>query len=139
MRHVYRLDEVERDAFERIERMIMGHAANGGPKRLAKGTTITREYLDGVEPHNWFDIRMADEDKLTDIPVIYVTTKRERGAIISARDAGVTEILSKPVHALANDSMSSFVYVSSGLPVTGSSNGVPSSFSTISPTMVRLK
>lgn len=44
-------------------------------------------------------IRMADEDKLNDIPVIYVTTKRERGAIIAARDAGVTEILSKPFSA----------------------------------------
>ncbi len=52
---------VERDAFERIERMIMGHAANGGPKRLAKGAPITKEYLDGLEHYNWFDIRMADE------------------------------------------------------------------------------
>ena len=30
---------VERDAFARAERMIVGKAANGGPKRLAKGTT----------------------------------------------------------------------------------------------------
>ncbi|AOF81959.1 DNA-directed RNA polymerase, beta subunit [Methyloversatilis sp. RAC08] len=53
---------VERDTFARIERLLAGRVANGGPKRLAKGTTITREYLDGVEPHNWFDIRMADEE-----------------------------------------------------------------------------
>jgi len=52
---------VERDAFERIERMIVGQPANGGPKRLAKGTTISKEYLDGVEHYGWFDIRMADE------------------------------------------------------------------------------
>jgi DNA-directed RNA polymerase subunit beta len=52
---------VERDAFERIERMIIGHAANGGPKRLAKGAPITKDYLDGLEHYNWFDIRMADE------------------------------------------------------------------------------
>ena len=53
---------VERDAFERIERMIVGQPANGGPKRLAKGTTIiTKEYLEGVEHYSWFDIRMADE------------------------------------------------------------------------------
>lgn len=44
-------------------------------------------------------VRTAEEDKLNDIPVIYVTTKRERGAIIAARDAGVTEILSKPFSA----------------------------------------
>ncbi|MBE2260453.1 MAG: DNA-directed RNA polymerase subunit beta [Candidatus Accumulibacter sp.] len=53
---------VERDAFARVERMIVGKPANGGPKRLAKGTAVTREYLDGIEPHHWFDIRMADED-----------------------------------------------------------------------------
>ncbi len=53
---------VERDTFARIERLLTGRVANGGPKRLAKGTTITRDYLDGVEPHNWFDIRMAEEE-----------------------------------------------------------------------------
>ncbi|PKQ04625.1 MAG: hypothetical protein CVT73_13145 [Alphaproteobacteria bacterium HGW-Alphaproteobacteria-12] len=41
---------------------------------------------------------MIDDDLVT-IPVIYLTTKRERGAIIAARDAGVTEILSKPFSA----------------------------------------
>ena len=44
-------------------------------------------------------IRTAEEDNLVNIPVIYVTTNRERGAIIAARDAGVTEILSKPFSA----------------------------------------
>jgi DNA-directed RNA polymerase subunit beta len=53
---------VERDAFARAERMIVGKPANGGPKRLAKGTLVTQEYLEGIDPHHWFDIRMADED-----------------------------------------------------------------------------
>jgi len=53
---------VERDTFARIERLITGKVANGGPKKLAKGTKISKEYLESVEPHNWFDIRMADED-----------------------------------------------------------------------------
>jgi hypothetical protein len=53
---------VERDTFARIERLLIGKVANGGPKKLAKGTKITKDYLDGVEPHNWFDIRMAEEE-----------------------------------------------------------------------------
>ncbi|MCB1933804.1 MAG: DNA-directed RNA polymerase subunit beta, partial [Candidatus Accumulibacter sp.] len=53
---------VERDAFARVERMIVGKPANGGPKRLAKGAAVTQEYLDGIEPHHWFDIRMADDE-----------------------------------------------------------------------------
>ncbi|MEC5399453.1 DNA-directed RNA polymerase subunit beta [Uliginosibacterium sp. H1] len=53
---------VERDAFERIERLIIGQVANGGPKRLAKGTKITKEYLADLEQqYNWFDIRLADD------------------------------------------------------------------------------
>ena len=53
---------VERDAFERVERLITGKVANGGPKRLAKGTVITADYLAGIEPHHRFDIRMADDE-----------------------------------------------------------------------------
>jgi len=53
---------VERDAFARIERLILGKKANGGPKKLAKGTTIDQAYLDGIDPHHWFDIRLADDD-----------------------------------------------------------------------------
>ncbi|GAB2899892.1 DNA-directed RNA polymerase subunit beta [Uliginosibacterium flavum] len=52
---------VERDTFERIERLIVGQSANGGPKKLAKGTKISKEYLKDIEPYNWFDIRMADD------------------------------------------------------------------------------
>ena len=53
---------VERDAFARVERLIIGKVANGGPKRLAKGSEISRDYLDSIDPHHWFDIRMAGED-----------------------------------------------------------------------------
>lgn len=54
---------VENDLFERIERMIVGKVVNGGPKRLAKGAEITKEYLADLTPRqDWFDIRLADED-----------------------------------------------------------------------------
>ncbi|MBI4756064.1 MAG: DNA-directed RNA polymerase subunit beta [Betaproteobacteria bacterium] len=53
---------VERDAFARMERLLAGKPANGGPRKLAKGTTVSKEYLDSLDPHHWFDIRMADED-----------------------------------------------------------------------------
>ena len=54
---------VENDLFERIERQIAGKIANGGPKRLAKGSEITREYLESLPSKaDWFDIRLADEE-----------------------------------------------------------------------------
>jgi DNA-directed RNA polymerase subunit beta len=53
---------VENDAFARIEKMLTGKTVNGGPKRIAKGTKITKEYLEGVNRHDWFEIRLAGED-----------------------------------------------------------------------------
>jgi DNA-directed RNA polymerase subunit beta len=52
---------VEGDAFQRIEKMLLGKAAAGGPKKIAKGTVITRDYLESLERYHWFDIRLVDE------------------------------------------------------------------------------
>ena len=53
---------VEADAFDRIEKLLAGKPANGGPGKLARGATIDRDYLATVEKYHWFDIRPADED-----------------------------------------------------------------------------
>jgi DNA-directed RNA polymerase subunit beta len=53
---------VERDTFARIERLLLGKIANGGPKKLAKGTKLAKPYLESIDPHHWFDIRLAEED-----------------------------------------------------------------------------
>jgi len=53
---------VEGDAFQRLSRLLIGKKVNGGPKKLAKGTEITREYLADLERYHWFDIRPSDED-----------------------------------------------------------------------------
>ena len=53
---------VEADTFERIERLIVGKTANGGPKKLAKGAKLTKTYLQELEHYHWFDIRLANEE-----------------------------------------------------------------------------
>jgi len=53
---------VEADAFDRIEKLLLGKVANGGPNKLAKGSKIDKAYLASVEKFHWFDIRPADED-----------------------------------------------------------------------------
>jgi DNA-directed RNA polymerase subunit beta len=53
---------VENDMFERIERLLIGKVANGGPKKLAKGTKITKAYLQDNERHSWFDIRLEKDE-----------------------------------------------------------------------------
>jgi DNA-directed RNA polymerase subunit beta len=58
---------VENDAYARIERLLLNKVVNGGPKRLAKGAKVTKEYLDGVPRHDWFDIRLAAEEAARDL------------------------------------------------------------------------
>ncbi|MGD9786673.1 MAG: DNA-directed RNA polymerase subunit beta [Sulfuricellaceae bacterium] len=53
---------VEDDAFGRLERLLEGKKANGGPKKLAKGSAISKDYLASIDRHDWFDIRVADEE-----------------------------------------------------------------------------
>ena len=53
---------VEADAFDRMEKLLIGKTANGGPQKIAKGTVIDKAYLDSVEKYHWFDIRPADDD-----------------------------------------------------------------------------
>jgi DNA-directed RNA polymerase subunit beta len=53
---------VEADAFDRIEKLLNGKVANGGPQKLAKGSKIDKAYLASVEKFHWFDIRPADDE-----------------------------------------------------------------------------
>jgi DNA-directed RNA polymerase subunit beta len=53
---------VESDTFERLERLLTGKVANGGPKRLAKGAKVAKDYLATLEKYDWFDVRLANEE-----------------------------------------------------------------------------
>ena len=53
---------VEADVFTRLEKLLLGKAVNGGPKKLAKGTKLDKSYLSSLEHHQWFDIRLSDEE-----------------------------------------------------------------------------
>ena len=53
---------VERDTFARIEKLLTGKAASKGPKKLAKGAKITKDYLAALEHYHWFDIALESEE-----------------------------------------------------------------------------
>ncbi len=80
----YRLDLndqlriVEGDAFQRLERMLIGKIVNGGPKKLAKGTAITKEYLADLDKYQWFDIRPADDDMAAALEAIKESIAEKR-------------------------------------------------------------
>ena len=59
------------DAFDRIERLILGQKVNGGPLKLAKGAEVTKEYLASLPSrHEWFDIRLSDESIAKQVELI---------------------------------------------------------------------
>jgi DNA-directed RNA polymerase subunit beta len=69
---------VEADALERVERLLKGKTAAGGPKKLAKGTRITKEYLESLEPHQWFDVRLANEESAAQLENIKDSLAQKR-------------------------------------------------------------
>jgi len=69
---------VEGDAFERLERMLVGKIVNGGPKKLAKGAAITSEYLADLDKFHWFDIRPADDDTANALEAIKESINEKR-------------------------------------------------------------
>jgi DNA-directed RNA polymerase subunit beta len=75
---------VEEDAFERLERLLIGKVATGGPNKLAKGKEITAEYLKSFDPHYWFDIRLADEDSSIQLEQVRESMAQKRKAFDAA-------------------------------------------------------
>jgi DNA-directed RNA polymerase subunit beta len=69
---------VEADAFARIEKLLVGKIANGGPQKLAKGTTIDSAYLASVEKFHWFDVRPSDDDTASQLESIKNSLEQTR-------------------------------------------------------------
>ena len=80
----YRLDLndqlriVEADAFDRIEKLLNGKTANGGPNRIAKGTKIDKAYLASVDKYHWFDIRPAEDEVAAQLESIKASIEQQR-------------------------------------------------------------
>ncbi len=75
---------VEVDVFARLGKLLLGKTANGGPKKLAKGTKLTKEYLAGVEHHQWFDIRLTNEEAAGQIEQVKESLSQKRSEFDAA-------------------------------------------------------
>jgi len=69
---------VENDTFSRIERLMVGKPANGGPKKLAKGVVITAEYLQDLDRYHWFEVRLADETAASQLEALKESVEQKR-------------------------------------------------------------
>ena len=94
----YRLDLndqlriVEGDAFMRLEKLLIGKVANGGPKKLAKGTKIDKAYLGDLDKYHWFDIRPADDDVATQVEAIKSSIEAKRKQFDEAFEEKCTKL-----------------------------------------------
>ena len=53
---------LEDDIFQRIERVLTGKVAEGGPNKLKAGSKITQAYLDELPRPQWFEIRLKNDE-----------------------------------------------------------------------------
>ena len=53
---------LEEDIYERVERMLTGKMAQGGPNKLKSGSKITKAYLDELSREQWFEIRLKNDE-----------------------------------------------------------------------------
>jgi DNA-directed RNA polymerase subunit beta len=58
---------MEDDIYARVETLLMGKLAEGGPNNLASGSKVTRDYLASVERDKWFEIRLRNDSANEDV------------------------------------------------------------------------
>ena len=53
---------LEDDVYFRVEKMLIGKVAEGGPNKLKAGTKITKDYLGELPRDKWFEIRLRNDE-----------------------------------------------------------------------------
>ncbi|ALP52370.1 DNA-directed RNA polymerase subunit beta [Candidatus Tenderia electrophaga] len=53
---------LEQDIYQRVERLLLGKVADGGPGKLKSGDKITKGYLDEIGRNKWFEVRLRNDD-----------------------------------------------------------------------------
>src|SRR5690606_27114423 len=71
---------LEEDVYYRVEQMLTGMTAEGGPNKLKSGTKITKEYLAEVAREKWFEIRLKDDAANEQLEKIAEQLKEQRTA-----------------------------------------------------------
>jgi len=61
---------MEDDIYDRVETMLQGKVAEGGPRKLAAGSKVTRDYLADIGRDKWFEINLRNEDANADLEKI---------------------------------------------------------------------
>jgi DNA-directed RNA polymerase subunit beta len=73
---------MEQDTFQRVEKMLVGKVADGGPGGLKAGDKITKKYLselaDGQGKDRWLEIRIRSEEAAAQLEAVAAQIKEQR-------------------------------------------------------------
>ncbi len=69
---------MEDDTFQRVEKMLQGKVADGGPNRLKAGSKITKPYLSEIDRDQWLEIRLHNEEAAAQLEAIAEQIKQQR-------------------------------------------------------------
>ena len=69
---------LEEDIYERVERMLTGKMAQGGPNNLKSGSKLTKAYLDELQREQWFEIRLKNDDANEQLQKAFERLKLQR-------------------------------------------------------------
>ncbi len=73
---------MEQDTFQRVEKMLIGKIADGGPGGLKAGAKITKSYLnelsDGQGKDKWLEIRIRSEEAAAQLEAVAAQIKEQR-------------------------------------------------------------
>jgi len=53
---------LEEDIYQRVEKLLVGKVADGGPAKLKSGDKITKGYLEEIGRSKWFEVRLHNDD-----------------------------------------------------------------------------
>jgi DNA-directed RNA polymerase subunit beta len=68
---------LEDDVYDRLERLLVGKTAEGGPKGLKAGARITKGYLEEIGRKKWFEIRLRTEEANVELEAERAWLKRQ--------------------------------------------------------------
>jgi len=69
---------MEDDTFFRVEKMLVGKTADGGPDNLKAGSKISKTYLNEIERDKWFEIRLRSEESAAQLEAIAEQVRAQR-------------------------------------------------------------
>jgi len=69
---------LEEDIYERVERMLTGKMAQGGPNGLKSGSKITKTYIEELPREQWFEIRLKNDDANEQLQKAFERLKSQR-------------------------------------------------------------